>query len=48
MIDFTNNNLLKHTYEENFRVYLKQYKINGWKPSVTTLDDFITKVNYTK
>ncbi|SDX39012.1 hypothetical protein SAMN05444411_10568 [Lutibacter oricola] len=34
----------KTKYKEKYRVYLKQYAINGWKPSATNIEEFVKKV----
>lgn len=35
----------KIKYEEKYRVYLNQYLINGWVPSVNSFEEFIKKVD---
>lgn len=35
----------KYSYEEKYRVYKNQYQINGWKPSVKSIEEFIKKVS---
>ena len=35
----------KIKYEEKYRVYLNQYSINGWVPSVNSFEEFIKKVD---
>lgn len=34
----------KNKYEEKYRVYLKQYAINEWKPSVKNIEEFVEKI----
>ncbi len=38
----------KNKYEEKYRVYLRQYSINQWKPSVNSFEEFVEKVSTNK